>query len=236
MPSYIKACRNSSEVMRQLIHYPLCPFSRTIRILLKEKDLSFDAVIEPYWERRRGFIAMNPAGTLPVLKDSDVGVFSDSIAIAEYIDESYCDRQYVGRNPQQRAENRRLIQWFSQKFYHEVTHYILEEKLLKHYKNLGAPDAQVLRAAKQNIKYHLDYITYLAQARNWLGGEQFGLADIVAASQLSVLDYMGDVPWDQYKSAKEWYALIKSRPSFRPLLQDRIAGFMPPSYYSNPDF
>jgi len=51
-----------------------------------------------------------------------------------------------------------------------------------------------------------------------------------------VIDYLGEVPWDNYPKVKSWYALVKSRPSFKPILQDRVSGFVPPKQYANPDF
>jgi len=74
------------------------------------------------------------------------------------------------------------------------------------------------------------------ERRRWLAGENFSLADITAAAHLSTLDYLGDVPWDNHEPAKEWYARIKSRPSFRPLLADHIPGAPPPKHYADLDF
>jgi glutathione S-transferase len=51
-----------------------------------------------------------------------------------------------------------------------------------------------------------------------------------------VLDYLGDVPWDRHPGAKLWYSRIKSRPSFRPLLADRLPGLKPPEHYDDLDF
>ena len=47
---------------------------------------------------------------------------------------------------------------------------------------------------------------------------------------------MGDVPWDKHPTAKVWYAKIKSRPSFRPLLADRLPSIRPVSHYDDLDF
>ncbi len=222
--------------MRTLYHFALSPFSRKVRIMLREKALEFQLINENFWERRSDFLAMNPAAQVPVLVDEDESVLADSIAICEYLEEKYPDRPLIGEGLRERAEVRRLSNWFNNKFYYEVTKYLLDEKVLKHYRKQGDPNSEAIRAGKTNIGYHLDYIAFLTKQRSWLAGEALSLADINAAAQLSVLDYLGDVPWDQHPRAKEWYALMKSRPSFRPLLQDRILGFKPPAYYDNPDF
>ena len=107
--------------------------------------------------------------------------------------------------------------WFDGKFVREVTDLVWGEKLIKRIKHNETPDSAAVRAGLGNINLHLEYIAYLFERRNWLAGEALSLADIAAATQLSVLDYMGDVPWDRHPGAKLWYSRIKSRPSFRPL-------------------
>ncbi len=222
--------------MRRLYHFALSPFSRKVRIALGEKKLDFELVSENYWERRREFLAMNPAAQVPVLIDTDGNKFAESTAICEYLEDVYSDIALIGKNPSDRAEVRRLAGWFNSKFYYEVTKYVVDEKVIKFLRNQGAPDSGALAAANSNIRYHLDYIVFLTEKRKWLAGDKFSLADITAASHLSVLDFLGAVPWDYNPQVKEWYALIKSRPSFRPLLEDKIMGFKPPSYYTDLDF
>jgi hypothetical protein len=59
---------------------------------------------------------------------------------------------------------------------------------------------------------------YLFEQRNWLAGHHSSIAEITFGAYLSVLDYLGDVPWEVHPAAKLYYARLKSRPSFRPLL------------------
>lgn len=223
--------------MRTLYHTPLSPYCRKIRLQLREKQMDFELVDEPVWERRQDFFKLNPAGEVPVLVDENGMIISGSYAIAEYIEEGYNEPPpLLGSTVLERAEIRRLISWFDVKFYHEVTQGILFERVFRQLMQYGPPDGETLRECKKNIYYHLDYISHLTLQHNWLTGEALTLADLTAAAHLSVLDYLGDVPWDHAPRAKDWYALIKSRPSFRPLLADRIRGFKPPSHYDDPDF
>ena len=221
--------------MRQLLHFWLCPFSRKVRLALREKGLDFDLVVEHAWERREDFLELNPAGEVPVLVEEDLA-FADSQAICEYLDEAYPERTLLGFDAASRAEARRLVAWFDRKFAHEVTDNLVGEKLTKRLTGQGYPDSGAIRAGRHNIHYHLAYIGYLALRRNWLAGEILTLADLAAAAHLSCVDYLGDVPWDEYPEAKEWYARIKSRPSFRPLLADHIPGVPPPRHYADLDF
>jgi glutathione S-transferase len=82
----------------------------------------------------------------------------------------------------------------------------------------------------------LSYISYLAHQRQWLAGDTLSFADMIAAAQLSSTDYLGEVPWDDYPVAKAWYVRLKSRPSFRALLTDRLPGMPPPLAYTDLDF
>src|SRR5690606_6558778 len=82
----------------------------------------------------------------------------------------------------------------------------------------------IIRAARANIRQHLKYTNWLAGTRNWLAGPRLTYADMAAAAMLSVLDYLGEIDWSEHHAAREWYQRMKSRPSFRPLLQDRVRG------------
>jgi glutathione S-transferase len=222
--------------MRLLYHFWLSPPSRKLRLVLQEKGLEFTLKIEKWWERRPEFLALNPAGEVPVLIEPDGTVLADAGAIAEFLDETYRDKLLIGINPIDRAEARRLVAWFDVKMNREVTDGLLGEKVMKRLTGVGQPDSTAIRVAKANLAMHLDYISYLAERRRWLAGDHFSVADISAAAHLSALDYLGDVPWDEHEPAKEWYARIKSRPSFRPLLADHIPGTPPPKHYADLDF
>ncbi|HEY3890506.1 MAG TPA: glutathione S-transferase family protein, partial [Bradyrhizobium sp.] len=100
----------------------------------------------------------------------------------------------------------------------------------------GAPDTEAIRAALANIRYHLAYIGWLVQTRDWLAGDRLSYADLIAAAHLSSIDYLGDVPWSENEAAKNWYARVKSRPSFRPLLSEWLAGVPASRTYVDLDF
>ena len=222
--------------MLKLYHTPLSPFCRKIRMLLKEKDLAFELINENVWDRRREFFALNPSGEVPVLVDEDGTTVSHSTTICEYLEEVYRENNFLGTSPAERAEVRRIVGWFDTKFNNEVTQNLLFEKMFKRLWQYGEPSSESIRAGKKNILYHLDYIAYLTKDSQWLAGDKITLADMAASAHLSSLDYLADVPWEHNTRAKEWYALIKSRPSFRHILMDRSMGVKPPAYYENPDF
>lgn len=205
---------------------------------MAEKKLEFVLVTEQYWERREAFSYLNPAMEVPVLVEDNTITIPDHFAIMQYLEDKYpdVDLPLFGSTPEEGAGIRRLVSWFDRKMYHEVTRYIINEKVIRYFTGVGQPHSDALRAAKVNLINHLEYITFLRQDSKWLMGNQITMADIAAASQLSVLDYLNEVTWDNYEEVKEWYALIKSRPSFRAILNDRVTGFVPARCYANLDF
>lgn len=222
--------------MRVLYHFPLSPFSRKVRLVLAEKKLEFTLQEERPWERRPAFLALNPAGEVPVLVEADGEVLADSQAIVEYLEEIAPDPPLLGGEVRERAEIRRLVNWFDRKFCHEVTDNLIGEKVMSRLVHKTGPDSRAIRAGHANIGVHLDYIGFLIEQRRWLAGDRLSLADFTAAAHLSCVDYLGDVPWEDYEEAKNWYARVKSRPSFRPLLADVIPGMPPAKVYADLDF
>jgi glutathione S-transferase len=222
--------------MRRLHHFALQPASRKLRLLLKEKELEFELVDERPGDRRDELLHLNPSGETPVLVEPDGSAYAECQAIAEFLDETYPKRPLIGLEPAARAEVRRLVAWFDFKFDREVTARLLDEKIMKRLVRSGHPDSQAIRLASANLHIHLDYIAWLSDRRSWLAGGDFSLADIAAAAHLSIVDYLGDIPWDGHPGAKDWYARVKSRPSFRPLLADHVPGAPPPQHYADLDF
>lgn len=221
--------------MIRLYHFPLSPFCRKVRLVLAEKKLEVELVEERYWEPSPDFIRRNPAGKVPVLK-IDARMLSESQAICEYLDESVPQPPLMPRDVDGRYEVRRLCAWFDDKFQSEVTSKLLHERVNKKVMGQGYPDSKNVKAGSQRIKGHLDYMAQLLDERRWLAGDVMTLADLTAAAHLSCLDYISDVDWHRSAVVKDWYAKIKSRPSFRALLADQISGFPPAAHYADLDF
>ncbi|MGA0346065.1 MAG: glutathione S-transferase family protein [Alphaproteobacteria bacterium] len=222
--------------MKTLYHLWLSPYCRKVRIVLAEKKIDYRLETENTWLRRREFLAINPAGEVPVLIEDDGTSIADSQAICEYLEEIVPNPSIFPVDPKERAEARRIVAWFDRKFSAEVSENLVGEKIFKRFLKTGAPNSALIRAGQQNIHYHLDYIGWLSERRNWLAGGVFSIADIAAAAHLSSVDYLGDVPWEDHISAKEWYVRIKSRPSFRAILADHLPGEPPPKHYADLDF
>ena len=227
--------------MYTLYHHPADPFSRKVRLVLAEKGLEFSLKTDEPWKDDPDFQMKNPAGDIPVLEEPDGNILCGHRPICEYIDE-ITSRPLFGSYARDKAEARRLCDWFDEKFYKEVTSLLAGEKIFKRLYG-GTPDSNIIRIGKVNIAGHMGYMEWLLKQRKWLAGEIFTIADFAAAAQLSVLDYIDEVPWDKkesgiaiFEETKNWYARVKSRPSFRPLLSDRISGIVPAIHYGDLDF
>jgi glutathione S-transferase len=230
--------------MMILYHHPFCPHSRFVRIVVAEYGLTSRLVEERPWERREEFLGLNPAGTIPVLTEEGRAPVPGAGIIAEYLDEtrgaSLSGHRLLPVDIDGRVEVRRLMGWFNDKFFAEVSGPLATERVFKRLIGSGSgggpPEPDAIRAALSNIRYHLSYIGWLVGTRDWLAGERMSYADLAAAAHLSVIDYLGDVPWSQDEAAKHWYARVKSRPSMRPLLLESYPGIPPSKTYADLDF
>jgi glutathione S-transferase len=230
--------------MLTLFHYPLCPHSRYVRLIMGEYGIEARPVEERFWERREEFLLLNPTGEIPILVGEGQPPVPGAAIIAEYIEETHTDRtddnRLMPRSIGERVEVRRLASWFNDKFHNEVSGPLVMERVYKRHMTKeqggGPPDTDAMRAARHNIRYHLAYIGWLVRTRDWLAGDRLSLADLAAAAHLSSTDYLGEVPWNEDEAAKNWYARVKSRPSFRPILADVTGGLPPSQTYADLDF
>jgi glutathione S-transferase len=223
--------------MWQLFQFPLCPFSRKVRLVLAEKGVGHELVRENPWERRDEFMDLNPAGETPVMVEPDQAVtLIGSQPIVEYFDETVDRMPMIHGNAALRAEIRRMTEWFDIKLYREAVEPLMNERMRKRLVNRESPDTRVLREAMRTASEHLDYLDYLLDHRRWLAGPGLSLADFTAAAHLSVIDYLGALDWRGHKQTKDWYAVMKSRPCFRPLLAERMEVIVPPGHYDKVDF
>jgi len=220
--------------MWQLFYFPLCPFSRKLRLVLSEKGVGYELVRENPWAASDAFYELNPAGRTPVLRLEERKLtLIDSQAICEFFEETVDKSPLILGSAAQRAEIRRLVALFDQSFHADVTHPLLHEKMKKRLVLRQSPDSGALRNAMRLAHEHLDYIDWLTDTRRWLAGAQLSLADFAAAAQISVADYLGGIDWTGHEEAHGWYRVMKSRPSFRPLLTEKMEGIPAPSHYAD---
>ncbi len=222
--------------MWRLFQFPLCPFSRKIRLLMGEKNIAYELVREDPWAASEMFFNLNPAGRTPVLVDAKRElVLADSRAIAEYFEETVDKSPMINGSAANRAEIRRLVALFDENFYTDATAPLLNERMKKRLVLRQPPDSRLLHQAMKMAHGHLDYMDWLIDNRPWLAGSTISLADLAAAAQISVADYLGGIDWNGHEQTRGWYSVLKSRPSFRPLLTERMDVIQPPAHYAQVD-
>lgn len=222
--------------MRILYHYPLCAFSRLIRIYLKEKELEHELIVEYPWNRKKTFSEYPLPSDIPTLVNKDGVVLEGWYAIIEHLEQAHKSSSFFGSASREKAEARRITQLFNEMFYMDVTKQIVFEKIMKKHTENRAPDSSCIRKGVAALKQYMERISWFADHRNWLAGNEMTVADMSAAAQISCVDYIGAIDWESYPLAKEWYARIKSRPSFKDILEDRVPAMPPPPHYADLDF
>ena len=222
--------------MYKLYYIPLNFYCRAARLILLEKNISFKIINEPYWKRREGFLKINPAGDLPVIVDEENINIIGYESLVEYLDEKKIGKTLLGNNPKERLESRRLCNWVSRKLDKEVMKNILDERVFKGLKENNQPSTVALNAGRKNLKNHMSYFNWLLNRRSFLSGNKFNVADISLAAALSSLDYLNEVDWNNFEKVKNWYAVIKSRPTFRDILEESIFNISPSNHYKDLDF
>ena len=104
--------------MPTLYHHPMSAASRFVRLILAEYGFQTELAEEQPWENRRDFLALNPAGTLPVYVDDSMRALCGASIISEYLDETHGvlkrDRRLLAEDPalaRPRGQAARMLLW-----------------------------------------------------------------------------------------------------------------------------
>jgi len=217
----------------RLYQFALCPFSRKVRLVLSERKIPYELCQVLPWRRPPDFRQLNRTGRTPAMHDAERGiVLADSRAICEYFEETFVGYPMMIGSAEQRAEIRRLVAWFDEQFYADVTWPLLRGRLIVPVMTGGNRNTGMLPAARRKADAYLDEIGFLLGNRMWLAGPTLSIADLAVAAQISVADYFGGIDWSGHEQAKTWYSVLRSRPSFQPILAARMGGIEPPPHYS----
>lgn len=213
--------------MRRLVQLLLSPPSRFVRLLIAEKRLSCDCAAPE-----------DLAEHLPVFIDLDGSRHQGLWAIVDHLEGTYPERPLTPDDDAARSESLRLLDWAMGPFLESVTKRIVYERASQRYTGSAAqraPDMQIVRSGREALRASLADLGAAAERYGCLASRDCTLADLAVAAHLSAIDYFGEVPWSEFPAAAEWYMRIKSRPSFRTLLGDRVPGQPPVSHYADLD-
>jgi len=214
--------------MRRLIHVMLSPSCRLARLMVGEKRIACDPVL-----------AEDLKQSMPVFIDMD-GTRAEGLwAILDHLEHNYPDHPLAPADDAARRACLRWVDWAMGPFHEKITQRIVYEKAAPRYTGAGfsrAPDMNVIRAGREELKVALAAIGTAAETNGNLACRETTLGDLAVAAPLSALDYFGEVPWSDFPAASEWYVRMKSRPAFRSLLLDRVPGQPPVAHYTELDF
>ncbi|MEM7660769.1 MAG: glutathione S-transferase family protein [Pseudomonadota bacterium] len=224
--------------MRRLYHTQMDPKARFVRLALAEKHLAFQLVDVPVGTSHQDVKRLAPgaSGVALIHRAHEANyVAVGSHAIFEYLEEANEGAALLPRMAETRAEARRIWRWCEDEFRLPVDT-LLAERITIALQPNHTPDSSALRTGAHALRGRLTFLNYLAETRPFMGGRTLTVADLSVAAHLSCFDYFGDVPWDLAPDLRDWYGRMKSRPSFRSLLQETIGGANPARHYADLEY
>ncbi|MEM9668397.1 MAG: glutathione S-transferase family protein [Pseudomonadota bacterium] len=224
--------------MRRIFHSRFDPKARFVRLALAEKRLPFELIECPAGAQHPEVSKLAPgaSGIAMIHRAYEaLYVVVGSHAICEYLEEAGDGDSLLPRMAEMRAEARRLWRWSEDELRLTVDT-LLAERLTMATQPRHVPDSAALRMGAHALRGRLTFLNYLAETRRFIAGRMLTLADLSLAAHLSCFDYFGDVPWDLAPDLKDWYGRMKSRPSFRPLLEEQIGVAKPAKHYADLEY
>jgi RNA polymerase-associated protein len=173
---------------------PRCPYCARVRIVLAEKKVGYEAVEVDLQDRPAWIYEKNPTGRVPVIEE-DGWVLPESAVIMEYLEERWPEPRLLALDPAERALARLWI--------------------LRH-DDFTAPYYALRRGeegAQAGVNAQLAKLDATLAGRPWLGGFEYGLADIAYVPWiLRARDTLG-VPLDVYPALEDWLRRMLERPA-----------------------
>jgi stringent starvation protein A len=171
-----------------------CPYVARVRIVLAEKGIEYETVEIDLSDRPAWLYEKNPTGRVPVLEE-DAWVLPESSVIMEFLEERYPEPALLAADPADRALVRLRI------FRHDA--------FTKPYYALRRDED----GADALFAEQLERLDAALEERAWLGGMEYGLADIAYVPWiLRARDRMG-VALEPYPALNEWLARLLDRPA-----------------------
>jgi glutathione S-transferase len=199
--------------MLKLYDSPECPFCQKTRIVLAEKDLTYETVpvdLQAGDQKRPEFLKLNPFGKVPVMIDDEVIVY-DSTIINEYLEDEYPHPQLMPADSAARARVRTFEDYADNAFL-PVTGTIMRELR----KPEGERDQEKLATARQQTTRMLSVLDGSLAGRSWLVGN-FSLADVAFAPRVVILPALGITLDPEWKNVAAWIQRLIQRASIHDL-------------------
>jgi len=171
-----------------------CPYCARVRIVLAEKGVEYETVVIDLDDRPAWIYEKNPLGKVPVLEEGEF-LLPESAVIDEYLEERYPEPALWPADPSERALGRLLVFRFDE---------------------LSKPYYAVRRgenAARERLDAELRKLDAILEARPFLTGRDYGLADIAYVPWILRLRDRLEVPLDPYPALADWTERLARRPA-----------------------
>ena len=195
----------------KLIGTPTSPYTRKVRVVLAEKRIDYDFVVDAPGDAATRVPTWNPLGKVPVLITDDGATIFDSRVIVEYLDSASPVTKLIPEDIRQRIQVRRweaLADGCT-----DATVALTAEKR----RAAGAQSAKAIERQQGKIDRALAVMSEELGARNWCSGEAYSLSDIAVACSLGYLDLrLPDLNWRKtYSNLARLTERLAQRPSFK---------------------
>ena len=191
------------------------PYVRKVRLVLLEKNIPHEYIIDPPREPGSHVAQANPLGRIPALMLNDGTCVFDSPVIAEYADTLNDTPILIPRD--NALARMRVKRWEA------LADGIMDSAVMVRTENARPAekqDAGNIRRHNDAISRALAYAADLLGQREWCEGASITLADLALVSALVYLDLrQAERDWrGAYSNLAAWFARLSTRPSVRATL------------------
>ena len=205
----------------RLFDFNRAPNPRRARMVLAEKQLQISLVNVDLFAMEQlspEFLAINPAGTVPVLETDDGIYITETVAICHYLEQLHPEPRLMGNTP---ADQARVLMWNNIIEHSGMT--AIAEVLRNWspgFRDRAFPGTvnypqmpELIDRGRQRMEQFFDRMNEQLQGRKFLATDEYTLADI---SLLAMCDFAGWVkvnPMRTRPDLENWYAMASARPS-----------------------
>lgn len=185
------------------------PYVRKVRMVLLEKGIAHDLVVEGPADAAGNVVRLNPLRAIPVLERDDGEVFFDSPMICEYLDSLNDQPRLYPASGEARWQ---ALRW------HALGQGMMEATVAR-FVELRKPaekqDAAHAAKHEARIAAALAFAAERVPASGYIAGKTIGIADITLAAALGYIDLRYAHDWrGKHPRLAQWLAAISTRPSF----------------------
>jgi glutathione S-transferase len=186
------------------------PYVRKIRIVLAEKKIDCELVLDSPWTAGNQVAALNPLGKIPVLVLDDESTLYDSRVIAEYLDTVAPNSRLIPASGRERISVKRW-EALADGVLDAAVAAFLEAK-----RPDGERSPSWIERQRGKVNQALKVMSEDLAGQPWCHGSSLTLADIAVGCALGYVSFrLGDIRWsEQYPNLSQLYEKLMQRSAF----------------------